>query len=364
MEVVSRVYHALSFGEMNFVILFKQRPRHRSSFADTLGIDPVLPTPWGLSFAMQNVLNTERGHNFGMVRERSQPDRFLAARGPVKRQFQSPSSSITSGEGSSKKLRVYLNTSAPSLQDDGAGEIDGASSGCPGMLTGSGIAIVTCDVHHQRRGGADGRAGHGRCVARRLGKDDDATASSSDPVAVAPKQLQKRGLDLRTFEVDCIIASRLNALGDEEYRVRWKGFSEKDDTWEPAENFLPGVVEEFKAFVSSSDTKYYRTCPKCRVSVTPNNMGKHFCSESKKTETCPKCERTFFRSHFESHRCGGRQEEVASKGKAAVGAVAKAPQPLDDSSDDDEEAASKQVATVEAKPTFPSPVPSAVRLCT
>jgi hypothetical protein len=37
MEVVSRVYHALSFGEMNFVILFEQRPRHRFSFADILG---------------------------------------------------------------------------------------------------------------------------------------------------------------------------------------------------------------------------------------------------------------------------------------------------------------------------------------
>jgi hypothetical protein len=161
------------------------------------------------------------------------------------------------------------------------------------------------------------------------------------------------------------MASRLNKLGGEEYRVRWKGFSEKDDTWEPPENFLPGVVEEFQAFdVSSSDTKYYRTCPKCNVSVTANNIGRHVCSESSKTETCAKCERTFFRSHFESHRCGGRQEEVASKGKAAVGAVAKAPQPLDDSSDNEEEAPSKQVATVQAKPTFPSPVPSAVRLCT
>ena len=313
---------------------------------------------------MQNVLNTERGHNFGMIRERFQPDRFVAS-GPVKRQFPSPSPSITSGEGSAKKLRGWLSTSAPSLQDDGAGKIDGASSGCPGMLTGSEIAIDACDVHHQRRRGADGRAGQSESVARRLGKDEDATANGLGPEVAAPKQLQKRGHNLETFEVEHIMASRLNELGDEEYRVRWKGFSEKDDTWEPPENFLPGVVEEFKAFnVSSSDTKCYRTCPKCNVSVTANNIGRHVCSASSKTETCAKCERTFFRSHFESHRCEGRQEEVASKGKAAVGAVAKAPQPLDDSSDDEEEAPSKQVATVQAKPTFPSPVPSAVRLCT
>jgi hypothetical protein len=200
------------------------------------------------------------------------------------------------------------------------------------MLTGSEIAIDACDVHHQRRRGADGRAGHGRSVARRLRKDEDATANSSDPVAIAPKQLQKRVHNIQTFEVEHIMASRLNKLGDEEYRVRWKGFSEKDDTWEPPENFLPGVVEEFQAFnVSSSDSKYYRTCPKCNVSVTANRIGKHVCSESSKTETCPKCERTFFRSHFESHHCEEPQEEVASKRKAAPrGKASETPLSLED----------------------------------
>jgi hypothetical protein len=207
-----------------------------------------------------------------------------------------------------------------------------------------------------------------RCEGRH---EEVASKGKAAAVAKAPQPLDdlsdnhEEEVSKPTFEVDRIIASRLNVRGDEEYRVRWKGFSKKDDSWEPPENFLPGVVDEFKALnVSSSVSKYYRTCPKCNVSITPNNIGKHVCSESSKTETCAKCERTFFRSHFESHRCEGRQEEVASKGKAAVGAVAKAPQPLDDSSDVEEEAPSKQVATVQAKPTFPSPVPSAVRLCT
>ena len=50
----------------------------------------------------------------------------------------------------------------------------------------------------------------------------------------------------QTFAVERVVASRLNALGKEEYKVRWQGYAERDDTWEPVEHFLPGVIDEFK----------------------------------------------------------------------------------------------------------------------
>ena len=59
-----------------------------------------------------------------------------------------------------------------------------------------------------------------------------------------PKQPKKRGL--HTFAIERVVASRLNALGKEEYKVRWQGYAERDDTWEPVEHFLPGVIDEFK----------------------------------------------------------------------------------------------------------------------
>ena len=37
------------------------------------------------------------------------------------------------------------------------------------------------------------------------------------------------------YEVESIVAERKGPRGRQEYRVRWKGYTEDDDTWEPAE---------------------------------------------------------------------------------------------------------------------------------
>ena len=48
-----------------------------------------------------------------------------------------------------------------------------------------------------------------------------------------------------TYEVEKILAKRTNK-GRTEYRIRWKGYSEKDDTWEPTENLnCPEKVRDF-----------------------------------------------------------------------------------------------------------------------
>ena len=160
---------------------------------------------------------------------------------------------------------------------------------------------------------------------------DASSASDDDPT------------DAACFEVDRILKKRTRR-GKVEYKVQWKGFSHEHDSWLPFENFTDrnpetSIVFAFEkltagtsrnptAFVapadtpqvlnvSSSDTKCYRTCSKCNVSMTINNIGRHVCFKTSKdrdnTETCPKCERTFFASHFVSHHCEGRQKEVASK---------------------------------------------------
>ena len=59
------------------------------------------------------------------------------------------------------------------------------------------------------------------------------------------------------YEVESIVAERKGPRGRQEYRVRWKGYGESDDTWEPMKN-LSGVkrlVEEFRAQPTTEQPK-------------------------------------------------------------------------------------------------------------
>ena len=211
------------------------------------------------SFVKQ--MAAETGRHFGRTRERSQPEWFGAEPAviPAKRQFHSPPPLPTSvpGEGSGsapKRLRAWLGAPAiPTVQEAAPSEImDGASSvssGCPGMLTSTEITIA-CGLNQERGGSAQAKRAElpppdasSVFAARRLGTGG-VTAASCPQAVAEPKQPKKRGL--QTFAVERILASRLNTLGKEEYKVRWQGYAERYDTWEPPENFFPGVVEEFK----------------------------------------------------------------------------------------------------------------------
>jgi hypothetical protein len=49
-----------------------------------------------------------------------------------------------------------------------------------------------------------------------------------------PKSVEKE----QSFEVEKIVDSRVDpASGERYYRVRWTGYDESDDTWEPISNF-------------------------------------------------------------------------------------------------------------------------------
>lgn len=58
------------------------------------------------------------------------------------------------------------------------------------------------------------------------------------------------------YEVESIVDERKAARGRMEYRVRWKGYSEEDDTWEPAKNLVnvQSMVDAFKGSTVSAAT--------------------------------------------------------------------------------------------------------------
>ena len=63
----------------------------------------------------------------------------------------------------------------------------------------------------------------------------------------------KEDVELEEFEVEKIIGKRVQK-GQEQFKIRWKGFEEKDDTWEPRKNLnCPEKVQEFEEQERSSE---------------------------------------------------------------------------------------------------------------
>ncbi|KAJ7597572.1 hypothetical protein C8J56DRAFT_1041763 [Mycena floridula] len=61
------------------------------------------------------------------------------------------------------------------------------------------------------------------------------------PKAAKESQSQK------SYEVEVIVSARVNADGDWEYLVKWSGYNDKDNTWEPEESVKP-LGRLFSAF--------------------------------------------------------------------------------------------------------------------
>lgn len=57
------------------------------------------------------------------------------------------------------------------------------------------------------------------------------------------------------YEVEDVIGHRQGYRGREEYKIRWKGCSYKDDTWEPHENLCDSAMELAVQFKQREDAK-------------------------------------------------------------------------------------------------------------
>lgn len=61
------------------------------------------------------------------------------------------------------------------------------------------------------------------------------------------------------YTVEKIIDSRINDNGVKEYLLKWNGYEEKDNTWEPEENLdCPGLIEAFERDKAKKDAERKR----------------------------------------------------------------------------------------------------------
>ena len=62
-----------------------------------------------------------------------------------------------------------------------------------------------------------------------------------------PKKRKRKAEEEGIYEVERIVDSRPDGSGGTEYNVKWKGWDESDNTWEPEENLeCPKKLREFK----------------------------------------------------------------------------------------------------------------------
>ena len=81
--------------------------------------------------------------------------------------------------------------------------------------------------------------------AKKKAKTDSKPAAAKKP-GPALSALEAALQPEKVYNVEKLLASRL-AGGKKEYKVRWEGYGEKHDSWEPMEN-LSNLVQEMAAF--------------------------------------------------------------------------------------------------------------------
>ena len=89
-----------------------------------------------------------------------------------------------------------------------------------------------------------------RVHVNRLRKANEAMLEST-PLAIGPLH---ENLPEGYYFVDRIISERRRE-GKPEFRIRWKGYSAKHDTWEPELNLPPIIVNEYRAMIRAKKTR-------------------------------------------------------------------------------------------------------------
>lgn len=73
------------------------------------------------------------------------------------------------------------------------------------------------------------------------------------------------------LQVEKIVGIKTNETGEKLYKVRWKGFSESEDTWEPYENLTDGCDRLIIEYEVSQKSKNNEDGKHLKPSTTRSN---------------------------------------------------------------------------------------------
>jgi len=66
----------------------------------------------------------------------------------------------------------------------------------------------------------------------------------------------------KQFGVDKVLEKRVSACGKAEYLLKWLGYSESENSWEPAENICPTILTEFEKAQQSQPKTFQEEEPR------------------------------------------------------------------------------------------------------
>merc|ERR1712218_487924 len=106
--------------------------------------------------------------------------------------------------------------------------------------------------------------------------------------------------DEEEYSVEKILDKRFDPNGKVEYLIKWKGYDDSDNTWEPIENiFCDDLLEDFEKNLESNNDYYDEEFDDSHENLneTKGNIDKH---------ECDVCDEVFdskkdLISHFDSH---------------------------------------------------------------